>query len=163
MSEEVSNRHSFVAMWARTAGSQPPAKASAVFASLLAEVTVVALRALVHDRRLWQTCGQAEWELVRRTLAKAEAALSTRVVTIRLTALRRKTATASTARPLVRCLPAIVTQRVVPPVEAVVDGASSRPSVPAGERHGPGDPGWRPPGWDHRRPAPDARPRPAAG
>ena len=66
-------------------------------ATLLTEIPRVALWALVDDGRLGQTCGHAELDLVRRALAQAKAALSTRVVAIGLAALNRETATASTA------------------------------------------------------------------
>jgi hypothetical protein len=133
-----------------------------VVTALLTKESSLTLWTLVDDRRLGQTCGQAESDLVRRTLAQAEAALSTRVVAIGLAAPNGESATARTAHPLVRRWSSIVTQRGFPPV-AAGGGASSCPSKPAGGRHGPGDPGWRRPGWDHRRSAPDARPQPAVG
>ena len=162
LSDQVGNSHGLITVWACSTGSQALHKHATVVAALLTKNSSVAFWALIDDRRLGQTCGHAELDLVRRTLAQAKAALSTRVVAIRLAALNRETATASAADPLARGWLAIVTQRGFPPVVAG-GGASSCPSGPAGGRHGPGDPGWRRPGWDHRRSGLDARPRPAVG
>jgi len=159
---QVGNSHGLLTVWACSTGSQALHKHATVVTTLLTKVSSLAFWTLVDDRRLGQTCGQAESDLVRGTLAQAEAVLSTRVVAIGLGALNRESATARTAHPLVRRWSAIVTQRGFPPVVAD-GGASSCPSGRAGGRRGSGDPGWRPPTWDHRRPAPGATIRPAAG
>ena len=161
-SDQVGYSHGLLTVWACSTGSQALHKHATVVTALLTEASSLAFWTLVDDRRLWQTCGQTESDLVRRTLAQAEAALSTRVVAIGLAALSGENATARAAHPLVRRWSSIVTQRGFPPVVAG-GGASSCPSKPAGGRHGPGDPGSRRPGWDHRRSAPDARPPPAVG
>jgi hypothetical protein len=85
-------------MRAWSTGAKTPHEHAALVATLLTETAAVTLWTLVDDRRLRQTCGQAEWQFVRRTLAETEAALSTRVVTIRLAALKREGATAGTTR-----------------------------------------------------------------
>ena len=162
LSDQIGNSHGLVTVRACSTRAQAPHKHATVVTALLTKASSVAFWALIDDRRLGQTCGDAESDLVRRTLAQAEAALSTRVVAIGFAALSGQSATASTAHPLVSRWSSIVTQRGFPPVVAG-GGASSCLSKPAGGRHGPGDPGWRPPGWDHRRSGPDARPQPAVG
>src|SRR6266852_7802079 len=156
-SDQIGNSHGLVTVRACSTGSQALHKHATVVTALLTKASSLAFWTLVDDRPLGQACGHAESDLVRRTLAQAEAALSTRVVAIGLAALNGETATASTAYSLVGCWLSIVTQRGIPPMVAG-GGASSCPSRPAGGHHGPGDPEWRPPGWDHWRSGPDAMP-----
>jgi len=86
-------------VWAWSSRANAAHEYSAFVTALLTDETNFALWALVDDRRLGQSCGQAELDLVRRTLAQAEAALSTRVVAIGFAALSGETATARTAHP----------------------------------------------------------------
>ena len=69
LSDQVGNSHGFFTVWACSTGSQALHKHATVVTALLTKETSVAFWALVDDRRLGQTCGQAESDLVRRTLA----------------------------------------------------------------------------------------------
>jgi hypothetical protein len=126
LSDEVGNGHGLLTVWACSTGSQALHKHATVVAALLTKESGLAFWALIDDRRLGQTCGHAESDLVGRTLAQAKATLPTRVVAIGFAALNGETATASTAYSLVTCWLFIVTQRRIPPMVAV-GGASSCP------------------------------------
>ena len=63
-------------MGARCAGSKPTSKSTAIVAALLAKEPGITLGALVDDGRLWETDGEAELELVGRSLTEAEPTLT---------------------------------------------------------------------------------------
>lgn len=161
LGEQVGHGHRVVAVWAGSPRTQALAPDSAIVASLLSEVTTVAFRTLIDDGSLGHTDGQPEGDFVNRSLSATKATLAAGVVAIGLTAVNRKRAPAGPADAVLVEGRAIVTQRVVPPL--VGGGASSCPSTADGGRCERGGPRWRRPGWGHRPPAPDARPRPAIG
>jgi hypothetical protein len=122
--EEIGDRDGFVAMWAGTAWTETTAENTAVIATLLADVTRLAVGALVDDDRLGQAGRQPEEAFVRLTLAEAKAALAARVGTPDLATLDGEETSTGAAAPVLSGGSGIVTQRVVPPL-AVADVVAS--------------------------------------
>jgi hypothetical protein len=160
--EQVGDGDDVIAVWAGPAGTKPSAEYAALVAPLLTQEPRLTRGALIDDRRGGQSARQAETQFVGRQLTMTEPTLAAGVRAVRLAAMSGKAAPAGSAHALVVRSVAIVTQRVAPRSAAGV-GAWKRQSASAGGRDERDGPGWRRPVLDHRRPEPDARPRPAVG
>jgi hypothetical protein len=160
--EQVGDGDDVIAVWAGPAGTKPSAEYAALVAPLLTQEAGFAVWALVDDCRGGQSARQAKTQFVGRQLTMTEPTLAAGVRAVRLAAMSGKAAPAGSAHALVVRSVAIVTQRVAPRSAAGV-GAWKRQSASAGGRDERDGPGWRRPVLDHRRPEPDARPRPAVG
>src|SRR6266852_3331732 len=107
-------------MWTRSSGPYPPAKDSAVIASLLSHETHLALRALVDDAGAWDAA--REWRQDGRRVPLAPGCLTTRVVAKATPTMRYK----ANSTPLAQAgnrLTAIVTQRGVRHARSLSAGA----------------------------------------
>jgi hypothetical protein len=113
-------------MRARSAGSKPTTKNTALVAALLTKEARVALGALVDDGRLWETASKAELELVGWSPTQTKTTLAAGVRTLGFAASRREVVPARGAHTLVVCRRTIVTQRGCPSQVVAGVGASKR-------------------------------------
>jgi len=111
LSDQIRDSDGFVAVGAWPSRAKPTAEDAALIAALVSEQTRVALRALVDDRRPWQTAGQPETELVGRSLAEAETPLAAGGRAVGLAPASAEAATTGGAGALARRGGGIVTQR----------------------------------------------------
>lgn len=126
LGEKVAEGHHLIAMGARSPGSKPTTENAALVTALLAKEARIALRALVHDGRVWQTVGKTQGEFVGWSLTEAEATLAAGVRAVGLATLSGEVVPASAADALLVGSRAIVTQRSFPQVGAVVGASKPR-------------------------------------